>query len=127
MRAPRRWWSCLAALVASCTTEGIREADEASGGIPATTVAEASGSEGEAGEGAATSSDSPSFDVGDGESATMGGSEGTPQEGCEAVDFLFVIDNSASMENKQAALVGAFPQFMAAIEQAIPSNDYHVL
>ena len=32
---------------------------------------------------------------------------GEPQMGCQAVDFLFVIDNSVSMQNEQEALVGA--------------------
>ncbi|MEM6988863.1 MAG: hypothetical protein AAF721_00150 [Myxococcota bacterium] len=48
--------------------------------------------------------------------------------GCQAVDFLFVIDNSASMENEQDALVSVFPQFMAEVEAALDvGGDYQVL
>lgn len=68
--------------------------------------------------------ETPYFDVGNaGE-----GSGGEPEMGCQAVDFLFVIDNSVSMQNEQEALIGAFPGFMAAIESALAvGSDYHVL
>lgn len=67
----------------------------------------------------------PLFDIGGGGEA---GDGLTPDEGCQAVDFLFVIDNSVSMENNQAALVGAFPGFMAAIEATLEADsDYHVM
>jgi hypothetical protein len=66
----------------------------------------------------------PLFDIGDG-----GGGEATPtDEGCERVDFLFVIDNSASMEDQQAALVAAFPGFIAAIQATLSAeDDYQIL
>ncbi|MEM9460640.1 MAG: hypothetical protein AAGF11_41105 [Myxococcota bacterium] len=58
--------------------------------------------------------------------AAEGGIE--PTEGCQAVDFLFVIDNSVSMENEQAALVAAFPGFMDAIVGTLEAgSDYHVM
>jgi hypothetical protein len=67
---------------------------------------------------------SPSFDLGGAEA----GDGFMPEEGCQAVDFLFVIDNSVSMENNQAALVGAFPGFMAAIDAALETDsDYHIM
>jgi hypothetical protein len=60
---------------------------------------------------------------------TTGADDGiTPDEGCRAVDFLFVIDNSVSMEGEQASLVGAFPGFMDTIQSTLPADsDYHVL
>jgi hypothetical protein len=39
---------------------------------------------------------------------------------CEAVDFLFVIDNSSSMAHEQEALIAAVPGFTAAIVDALP-------
>ncbi|MCX4242606.1 hypothetical protein [Paraliomyxa miuraensis] len=52
----------------------------------------------------------------------------TPDDGCKKVDFLFVIDNSVSMEGEQAALVGAFPGFMDTIQSTLPpDSDYHVM
>jgi hypothetical protein len=92
---------------------------EASGGGD-TGEGEAAGEgEGSAGEGA----DGPLFDIGGAEGGTTGG-----QEGCKRVDFLFVIDNSASMEDQQAALVGAFPGFIDAIQSTLAADsDYHVM
>ena len=67
---------------------------------------------------------SPGFDVG---SAETGGLP--PQdEGCTKVDFLFVIDNSVSMEDEQAALIAAFPGFIAEIQNTLEAgSDYHIL
>lgn len=47
--------------------------------------------------------------------------------GCTAVDILFIVDNSRSMGDYQAALAGAFPQFVDAIVAALPpGTDVHV-
>jgi hypothetical protein len=70
-------------------------------------------------------SGSPQFDVGDGDDP-----DGTdpPQPGCRGVDFLFVIDNSTSMDGEQAALVGAFDGFMQTIRDELdPGSDFHIL
>ncbi|MCB9568848.1 MAG: hypothetical protein H6710_16805 [Myxococcales bacterium] len=48
-------------------------------------------------------------------------------EGCKRVDFLFVIDNSVSMEGEQAALKAAFPEFIDTIKNTLPTNDYHIM
>jgi len=48
-------------------------------------------------------------------------------KGCTQVDFLFVIDSSVSMEDKQAALTAAFPAFLATIEGTLPTDDYHIM
>ena len=47
---------------------------------------------------------------------------GTPEAGCGAVDLLFVIDNSKSMGQYQAALADAFPQFVDAMYQNLPQD-----
>ena len=86
------------------------------GGGEATAVAEGDSSSGaEPGE---------KFDVG-----AAGDETGPPlEEGCTQVDFLFVIDNSDSMSNKQAQLVGAFPGFMETIQNTLSAqSDYHIL
>jgi hypothetical protein len=49
------------------------------------------------------------------------------KEGCKGIDFLFVIDNSGSMAEEQKALIQSFPGFLAAIQAAVPTGDYHVM
>lgn len=50
-----------------------------------------------------------------------------PTMGCEFVDFLFVIDNSASMATYQIALTQQFPEFITAMYEALPpAIDVHV-
>ena len=47
--------------------------------------------------------------------------------GCDAVDILFVVDNSASMATYQEALAEAFPGFVDAIFENLPKGvDVHV-
>jgi hypothetical protein len=80
---------------------------------------------GEGGSGDGPGSNSGVFDVGNADSG--GGSTGLGQ-GCQKVDFLFVIDNSASMEDDQEALIGSFPGFMQTIESTLAvGSDYHIL
>jgi len=56
----------------------------------------------------------------------MGGNTG--DSGCEKVDFLFVIDNSVSMSDQQAALIASFPGFMSTIQTTLAaSSDYHIM
>ena len=51
---------------------------------------------------------------------------GAPQ-GCEKVDFLFVIDNSGSMQDEQQALVDSFAGFIATIQDTLMAQDYHLM
>jgi hypothetical protein len=51
----------------------------------------------------------------------------TGAEGCSKVDFLFVVDNSVSMEGEQTELKAAFPEFIATIQNTLPASDYHVM
>lgn len=48
-------------------------------------------------------------------------------DGCAAVDFLFVIDNSGSMANEQQALVNSFPGFMNTIAGTVNAQDYQIM
>ena len=45
-----------------------------------------------------------------------------PSGGCESVDILFVIDDSASMEEEQANLIASFPEFVGFLEQYEDTN-----
>jgi hypothetical protein len=57
-----------------------------------------------------------------------GAAGGTGKSGCDKIDFLFVVDNSVSMQNEQAQLVASFPGFITAIENTVNAgNNYHVL
>lgn len=65
------------------------------------------------------------FDVGDG-----GGGDTGPvvnDDECQKIDFLFVIDNSGSMANEQAALVNSFPGFIAAIGATVNAQNYQLM
>lgn len=56
------------------------------------------------------------------------GSTGGGQQGCTKVDFLFVVDNSVSMNDEQDGLVASFPGFIDTIQNTIAaSSDYHIL
>jgi len=65
--------------------------------------------------------DSPGGDEGTGAGDEAGG------EGCQKVDFLFVIDSSPSMEDEQDNLLASFPGFISAIENALMIDDFHVM
>jgi hypothetical protein len=121
--------AALALLSACGDADGGRGGGAEGGGIASLTGADGEGTGDPAGsEGAAEGSSgvdggSVAFDLGD------GAGEGSPPEmGCRRVDFLFVIDNSVSMEDNQASLVGAFPGFIAAIQAAVGADsDFHIL
>ncbi len=49
------------------------------------------------------------------------------QAGCQKVDFLFVVDNSRSMQTEQENLVRSFPGFMQVVEGTVRARDYQVM
>ncbi len=52
---------------------------------------------------------------------------GSAAHACEQVDLLFVVDNSGSMADEQAALVASVPGFIDGIEHVLGAGvDYHV-
>lgn len=59
------------------------------------------------------------------QSCTQGTGRG--EQGCSKVDFLFVVDNSLSMDRAQAKLREAFPNFMATVHNSVRAQDYHVM
>jgi hypothetical protein len=48
-------------------------------------------------------------------------------EGCEKIDFLFVIDSSGSMADNQANLIASFPGLVAAMMDNVAADDWHVM
>jgi hypothetical protein len=67
-------------------------------------------------------SEGPKLDVG--AAPTTGGPLG---EGCDKVDFLFVIDASGSMDEEQANLAASFEPFIDAIVEQVGVEDVHIL
>jgi hypothetical protein len=55
------------------------------------------------------------------------GADDGPEAGCEKVDFLFVIDNSGSMQDEQQNLVASFPGFIGTIQDVLMAQDYHIM
>ena len=51
-------------------------------------------------------------------------SDGDPGPGCQAIDVLFVIDNSGSMGQEQTNLIANFPSFISVLDQS--GLDYRV-
>jgi hypothetical protein len=49
------------------------------------------------------------------------------QASCRKMDFLFVIDNSLSMEREQANLARSFPGFLSVIARELRAFDYHIM
>jgi hypothetical protein len=50
-----------------------------------------------------------------------------PERGCQKIDFLFVIDNSDSMEDEQVNLARSFPGFIVVMEQVLEAGDFHIM
>jgi hypothetical protein len=56
------------------------------------------------------------------------GTGGGNNSGCDKVDFVFIIDNSISMEDQQAALIASFPEFITTIQSTLTAtSDYHIM
>jgi hypothetical protein len=50
-----------------------------------------------------------------------------PGLGCPSVDFLFVVDNSRSMQEEQDNLARSFPGFMDVVQNRLLTHDHHVM
>ena len=115
---------------AAGTAGGSGGASAGSGGASAGTGGASTGASTAGGTtgGGASSGGGPKFDVGNdldlpsGMCGEMGGACS-----CTAVDILFVIDNSGSMESAQDAIGQAFPQFADAMVEVLPpGTSLHV-
>jgi len=82
------------------------------------------GGAGPSGSGGA-SSGVPSTSSGLGVGGSFGGDAGG--DGCQKIDFLFVIDNSASMGAYQTQLIDAFGPFMDTIFSTVKAKDYNIM
>lgn len=83
------------------------------------------GSTGAGGGSAASSGSGGGINVGGGGAGGGGGAAGA---GCDKLDFLFIVDNSVSMQDQQAQLVAAFPGFMTAIQSTVQAgSNIHVM
>ncbi len=59
---------------------------------------------------------------------TGGADNGDPDaSGCQAIDFLFVVDNSGSMQDEQDQLVASFPGFMDTIANTLDARNFHIM
>jgi hypothetical protein len=67
------------------------------------------------------------FDVAADYDIAGGPGDSGEEAGCEKVDFLFVIDNSGSMQDEQQNLITSFPGFISTIQQTLQAEDYHVM
>ncbi len=67
----------------------------------------------------------PKFDLGAVPDAA--GTGGEAAEGCAKIDFVFVVDNSGSMAEEQAALTASFPGFIQSIQDTVKAQDYQIL
>jgi hypothetical protein len=63
----------------------------------------------------------PLFDLADLPTLEDNGLEKCP------IDFLFVIDNSGSMEDEQKNLVNSFPNFIDGIRETVQTDDFRIL
>ena len=113
------------------TTQGTLATNATTGDVPTDpgTAADTSAGPSATDSAAATTVDETGevkFDIGSMD--TTGGTTMPMPMGCEKVDFLFVIDNSASMEDNQAALIASFPGFIAKIQSTLSAtSDYHIM
>jgi hypothetical protein len=75
-----------------------------------------------------TTGTGPKLDVlGNEETMGTAGDEGDGN-GCQKVDFLFIIDNSGSMLEEQDNLASSFPSFINTINSTLDqAQDYHIM
>jgi hypothetical protein len=50
-----------------------------------------------------------------------------PPDKCDKVDFLYVVDNSQSMNDKQETLARSFDGFSRIVEQTLGTNDHQIM
>jgi hypothetical protein len=110
--------------VASITTSPGSDSDPGSTSATSTT-SEGSGST--SGATASSASGGPKFDLGDGTGPVDPSASGGAVEGCQKIDFLFVVDNSGSMGDEQQNLVNSFNGFIDSIQNTVKAKDYHIM
>ena len=110
----------------SAGTLGCNKGNGGDGGFTSTGIGTSGATTGDGEDGDSIGEDGDSIgDNGDGPllDVASGGDEGImPMEGCRGVDFLFVIDNSGSMDDEQANLISSFPGFVQAMQGALQDS-----
>jgi hypothetical protein len=123
MRATGSWLATLFATSAAVTAcAGDRGQATNGGGDAAGDGGDATGND-DGGDGDGDDGDDGRFDVAPGE----GGGQGDETEGCEKIDFLFLVDNSSSMLPHQQKLIAAFPRFIETIQSDVQGTDHHIM
>ncbi len=112
-------------LIGCSADDGSQRSGFGNGGIGSG----AQGNAGGVGQGGTTSGGTGAGATGNGGLITTGGNDGgNGDEGCKKVDFLFIIDNSVSMGDQQAALIQSFPGFINTIQTTLAAkSDYHIM
>jgi hypothetical protein len=103
--------------IASLSDTGTATATAGDDDSPTPTAGDADGTAGSAGTIGSGPGFNPKFDV-----ASMPDIF-TEESGCTKVDFLFVIDNSGSMQDEQANLIANFPGFISGIQSVLANVD----
>jgi hypothetical protein len=68
------------------------------------------------------------LDVLGAEEGMMTADDGDEGDGCQKVDFLFIVDNSGSMLEEQDNLAASFPAFINSIQSTLDeAQDYHIM
>src|SRR5688572_13939494 len=114
----KAWFIALAMLLSTGCRDGegsgTGEGTDTSGGPPPDTTSSSTDPDSDTTESGGSTEpepvDPPRHDV-----LAIPDAPGSDIEGCKAVDFLFVIDNSGSMSDEQDNLTASFPGFFAAI------------
>ena len=115
-----RWVPVLATTLLctfACGSDGRGEMATAASGTDDSETSDA----GDDGDG----TDGERLDVEDTDGTTA--DDGGEAEGCQKIDFLFVIDDSGSMYDFQQNLLASVPGFIDAIEESTDVSDYHVM
>ncbi len=129
--------AALALLSGGCISEKVQhpfgtstESSDDAGGVSEGAGAENSSTTGQTlttptdsntwGDGDESESDTEESDTGE-DGVTF--SDLPEEDRCDMVDFLFVIDNSGSMDEEQANLVASFPGFIDGIQSAIATVE----
>jgi len=126
MRCLMTWVVALACClpIACSSSDGGDASNNGSGGTAGTNQGGSGGSGGTSG----SNSGGTAGTGGSGVINPEGGLSDAADDGCAKVDFLFVVDNSVSMKDQQAALIASFPGFMASIKTTLSKvNDYHIM
>lgn len=109
----------------ACSSDARETGDaDPSSGIPLTTGT--ADTEADDDDAAQDDDDDTKLDTPSGEASGVA-DDGGGDQGCEKVDFLFVIDSSGSMEDEQDNLLASFPGFITAIEETLMIDDFQLM